>query len=143
MPQGVIGVQVAAANASSLLQQIEDSERLGIAAVWTTSEGVDALTLFAAAAIRTSRVLMGTAITRAATRHPISMAQQAAVVDQLGPRRLRLGIGPVNPGQSAIYGPGPARPLAHLHAYIRTVKSLLETGAVDLEEAGVVAHARL
>jgi len=136
-------VQVAGADAPALLRAIEDAEKLGIPAVWTTSEGVDSLTLFPAAAVRTSRILLGTAIVRAATRHPVSMAQQAAVVGQLAPGRLRLGIGPVNPNQAGIYGPGPARPLAHLRAYIGAVKLLLETGAVDVDHDGVVAHARL
>lgn len=143
MTQATIGIQVAAPDAPTLLRQIEDAEQIGIAAVWATSEGVDALTLFAAAAVRSSRILMGTAITRAAPRHPIGMAQQAAVVGQLAPGRFRLGIGPANPNQAAIYGPGPSRPLAHLRTYIETVKSLLDRGAADVDDAGVVAHARL
>jgi len=114
MLQGILGVQVAAPEAPALLREIEAAEQLGIPAIWTTSEGVDALTLFAAAAVRTSRVRLGTAIVRAATRHPVSIAQQAAVIAQLAPGRLRLGVGPAIPGQAAFYGPGPARPLAHL-----------------------------
>lgn len=143
MAQGTIGVQVAATDAPSLLKQIEEAEKLGIPAVWATSDLVDALTLFAAAAARTGRVLMGTAITRAGPRHPISMAQQAAVVGQLAPGRFRLGIGPWLARQAAMYGPGPTRSLAHLRAYIRTVKGLLQAGEADVEEAGVVAHSRL
>src|SRR6476660_10296478 len=134
MANAIIGMQVAATDAAELLAAIEQAEKLGVQAVWTTSEGVDALTLFAAAAVRTQRVLMGTAIVRAATRHPVSMAQQAAVIAQLAPHRLRLGIGPVNARQASIYGPAPKRPLAHLRAYIRAVKSLLETGKVDIDE---------
>jgi alkanesulfonate monooxygenase SsuD/methylene tetrahydromethanopterin reductase-like flavin-dependent oxidoreductase (luciferase family) len=143
MANAIIGMQVAATDAAELLAAVERAEELGVPAVWTTSEGVEALTLFAAAAVRTQRVLMGTAIVRAATRHPVSMAQQAAVIAQLAPRRLRLGIGPVNTRQASIYGPAPKRPLAHLRAYIRAVKSLLETGQVDLDEDGVVAQSRL
>lgn len=143
MAQGTIGVQVAASDAPGLLKQIEDAEKLGIPAVWATSDPVDALTLFAAAAARTDRVLMGTAITRAGPRHPISMAQQAAVVGQLAPGRFRLGIGPALARQSAMYGPLPQRSLAHLRAYLRAVKALLQDGEANVEEAGVVAHGRL
>ena len=143
MAQGTIGVQLGAGDAAGLLKQIEEAEQLGIPAVWAPSDPVDSLTVFAAAAVRTSRVLMGTAITRAAPRHPISMAQQVAVIGQLAPGRFRLGVGPAVPRQADMYGPMPASPLAHLRAYIHAVKGLLETGAVDIEEAGVVAHARL
>ena len=143
MAQGTIGVQIAASDAHGLLAKVEEAERLGVGAVWATSEGVDPLTLFAAAAVQTSKVLMGTAITRAATRHPIGMAQQAAVLAQLAPGRFRLGVGPIIPGHAAFYGPGPARSLAHLRAYIGAVKSLLETGTADVDEAGVVARGRL
>ena len=94
MSNAIIGLQVAATDAAELVTAIEHAEELGVPAIWTTSEGVESLTLFAAAAVRTQRVLMGTAIVRAATRHPLSMAQQAAVVAQLAPGRLRLGIGP-------------------------------------------------
>lgn len=143
MEGSTLGIQVAAANAPALLSDIETAERLGIPAIWTTSEGVDGLTLYAAAAVRTSNVILGTAIVRAATRHPIGLAQQAATVAQLAPGRLRLGIGPIHPGQAGTYGSVPAKPLAHLRAYITAVRSLLDTGSVDIDEAGVVAHARL
>jgi alkanesulfonate monooxygenase SsuD/methylene tetrahydromethanopterin reductase-like flavin-dependent oxidoreductase (luciferase family) len=143
MAHGIIGVQVGSTDAAELLRQIEHAEQLGIPAIWTTSEGVDALTLFAAAAVRTQKVLLGTAIVRAATRHPISMAQQAAAIAQLAPNRLRLGIGPVNARQATIYGPAPKRPLAHLRAYISAVRSLLETGEVEIDEDGVVARGRI
>jgi alkanesulfonate monooxygenase SsuD/methylene tetrahydromethanopterin reductase-like flavin-dependent oxidoreductase (luciferase family) len=143
LAQGIVGVQVAAPDARSLLSQIESAEREGIGAVWVTSEGFDGLTLFAAAAVRTERILLGTSIVRAATRHPIGLAQQAATVAQLAPERLQLGIGPVHPGQAGMYGPVPRRPLAHLGAYIRSVRTLLEAGSVDVDEDGVVAHGRL
>ena len=143
MANGTIGVGLAPGDATHLLQQVEHLEQLGVPAAWATSEGADPLTLFAAAAVRTSRILLGTAIVRAGTRHPIGLAQQAAVLAQLAPGRFRLGIGPVIPSQTATYGPGPKRPLAHLAAYIRVVRALLETGVADVEEAGIIAHGRL
>ena len=76
----MISVQVAAPDAAGLLSAIEDAERLGLQAVWATSDPVDSLTLMAAAAVRTERMVLGTAITRVVTRHVIGMAQQAATV---------------------------------------------------------------
>jgi alkanesulfonate monooxygenase SsuD/methylene tetrahydromethanopterin reductase-like flavin-dependent oxidoreductase (luciferase family) len=143
LSRGIVGVQVAASDGGTLLSQIEHADRLGIGAIWITSEGVDGLTLFAAAAMRTERVLLGTAIVRAATRHPIGLAQQAATIAQLAPGRLRLGIGPIHPGQAGMYGPVPQRPLAHLRAYIKTVRTLLHTGTVEVDEEGLTARGRL
>jgi alkanesulfonate monooxygenase SsuD/methylene tetrahydromethanopterin reductase-like flavin-dependent oxidoreductase (luciferase family) len=143
MAQGTIGVQVAAMDAPGLLKQIENAERLGIEAVWATSDPVDSLTVMAAAAVRTERVLLGTAITRAVTRHPLAMAQHAAVVAQLSSGRFRLGLGPVHRGQVGAYGPVPQRALAHFGSYLRTVKQLLSGVPVDVDENGVVAHGRL
>jgi alkanesulfonate monooxygenase SsuD/methylene tetrahydromethanopterin reductase-like flavin-dependent oxidoreductase (luciferase family) len=143
LARGIVGVQVAAEDAPSLLRQIEQAERLGIGAVWITSEGFDGLTVFAAAAVQTERVLLGTAIVRAATRHPIGLAQQAATIAQLAPGRLRLGVGPVHPGQAGMYGQVPQRPLAHLRAYIESLRTLLATGVVEVEKDGVTARGRL
>jgi alkanesulfonate monooxygenase SsuD/methylene tetrahydromethanopterin reductase-like flavin-dependent oxidoreductase (luciferase family) len=53
----------------------------------------DTLTLFAAAAARTSSVRLGTAIVPTYPRHPLALAQQALALDDLAPGRLRLGIG--------------------------------------------------
>jgi len=143
MARGTIGVQVAALDAAGLLGQIEHAERLGIQAVWATSDPVDSLTLMTAAAVRTEKLLLGTAITRAVTRHPIGMAQQAAVVAQLAPGRFRLGLGPIHGGQASTYGPTPPRSLAHFGSYIRTVAALLRGERVDVDENGVVAHSQL
>jgi alkanesulfonate monooxygenase SsuD/methylene tetrahydromethanopterin reductase-like flavin-dependent oxidoreductase (luciferase family) len=143
MADGTIGVQLAAPDAPRLLNEIRRADQLGIPAVWAISEPVDALELFAAAAVVTERILMGTAITRTYPRHPIGTAQQAAVVADLAPCRFRLGLGPSGRNSESIYGIPYVRPLAHLRAYVRVVKSLLQEGAVDLDEAGVVAHFRL
>lgn len=146
MPDGTIGVQVQGRNAAELLDGIVRAEGLGIPAVWLTTGGTapDALTVFAAAAMRTERILLGTAITPTFPRHPIVAAQQALTVATLAPGRLRLGVGPSHkPTIEGMFGIPFQRPLAHLRAYLTVLKGLLQEGAADLEEAGIVAHARL
>ena len=146
MADGTIGVQVQARDAAGLVDGIVHAEELGIPAVWLTTGGTapDGLTVLAAAAVRTQRVLLGTAITPTFPRHPIVTAQQALAVAALAPGRFRLGVGPSHkPGIEGMFGIPFVRPLPHLRAYLRVLQGLLQDGAADVDEAGIVAHARL
>lgn len=143
MPAGTIGAHVLAPDAPRLLAEIERVERLGIPAVWLIGNPVDPLPVFAAAAVRTERILLGTAIIRTWPRHPIVAAEEAAAIAGLAPGRFRLGVGPASRNIEEIYGIPYVRPLAHLRAYVKVLKGLLQEGAADVDEAGVVAHHRL
>lgn len=146
MATGTIGVQVQARDAAGLVERIVHAEELGIPAVWLTTGGTaaDALTVFAAAAMRTERILMGTAIIPTFPRHPIAVAQQVVAIEALAPGRLRLGVGPSHkPAMEGTFGIPFVRPLAHLRAYLHVLKGLLQQGAADVDEAGIIAHARL
>jgi F420-dependent oxidoreductase-like protein len=146
MPEGTIGVQVVARDAAGLVDGIVRAEQMGIPAVWLTTGGTapDGLTVLAAAATRTQRVLVGTAIVPTFPRHPIVVAQQALAVAGLAPGRLRLGVGPSHkPTIEGMFGIPFQRPLAHLRAYLKVLKGLLQEGAAEVDEAGIVARARL
>ena len=146
MADGTIGVTVHARDAAGVVEGIVRAERMGVPAVWLTTGGTapDALTVFAAAAVRTERVLLGTAITPTFPRHPIVTVQQTVALASLAPGRFRLGVGPSHKlGIEAAFGIPFKRPLAHLRAYLTVLKGLLQDGAVDVDEAGIVAHARL
>jgi alkanesulfonate monooxygenase SsuD/methylene tetrahydromethanopterin reductase-like flavin-dependent oxidoreductase (luciferase family) len=144
MAGGRIGVQIEVTTAPAFLDAVQRAERLGIPAVWATSgDPLDSLALFAAAAARSERVLLGTAVTRTFSRHPIVIALETITVAQLAPGRFRLGLGASSQRIQSWYGVTIPRPIAHTRAYIRAVKALLETGAVDLAEEGVVARYRL
>jgi len=94
MDQKRIGVVVSAADSAGILARIEQAEQLGIPAAWLTTggTGLDALTLYAAAAVRTSRIRLGTSITPILPRHPLVVVQQVQVLAQLAPGRFRLGL---------------------------------------------------
>lgn len=146
MASGTIGVHVVAPDAARIVDGIVHAEELGIPAVWLTTGGTapDGLTVLAAAAMRTSRVLLGTSIIPTFPRHPIVTAQQSLALAALAPGRFRLGVGPSHkPAMEGVFGIPFRRPLAHLRAYLRVLKGLLQEGAADVEEAGIVAHARL
>jgi alkanesulfonate monooxygenase SsuD/methylene tetrahydromethanopterin reductase-like flavin-dependent oxidoreductase (luciferase family) len=61
--------------------------------VWEAAYGPDAWSLLAAAAVRTSRVKLGTMLTPLPWRRPWKAASQAATVDQLSGGRAVIGVG--------------------------------------------------
>src|SRR5437667_7921317 len=68
--------------------------------VWEAAYGVDAWTLLAAIAARTTRVRLGTLLTPLPWRRPWKVASQVATVDQLSGGRaiLAVGVGAVDTG---------------------------------------------
>jgi alkanesulfonate monooxygenase SsuD/methylene tetrahydromethanopterin reductase-like flavin-dependent oxidoreductase (luciferase family) len=145
MPERRIGVVVRGNNAGDVLAVIERAEELGIHAVWMTTGGarLDSLTVFAAAALRTRRLLMGTSIVPTFPRHPMVMVQQTQVVAQLAPGRFRLGVGPSHRPMMESMGFNFTSPIGHLREYVHVLKALLQQGRVDFDGTYVKAHATI
>lgn len=102
------------------------AEELGFGGVWMAdSQSVfrDALMALALAAVRTRKVLLGTAVTNPITRHPAVIAGAFASLEELAPGRVRIGLGS---GESALYAIGlqPAR-LARLEEAAQALRSLV------------------
>src|SRR5580658_8671792 len=81
-----------------LLALAERAEALGYDAVWVGDSLLarprhDPLTLLAAVAARTRKVLVGTAVFLPALRNPVVLAHQLATLDQISEGRLVLGAG--------------------------------------------------
>ncbi|MGE3962414.1 MAG: LLM class flavin-dependent oxidoreductase [Dehalococcoidia bacterium] len=142
----VAGVSIQAFTAEEFVQQVRQAEEAGIGTAWTTiggAGGADPLTAAAAAFAATSRIRVGTAIIPTWPRHPLALASQALALHQLAPGRLRLGVGPSHePMMTASYGVEWRTPLTHLREYLTALRSLFQTGAVDLDGSHVTAHAR-
>ena len=81
-----------------MLALAERAEALGFSSVWvgdslTARPRHEPLTLLAAAAARTRRVALGTAVLLPALRHPLVLAHAVATVDRISEGRLILGVG--------------------------------------------------
>ena len=89
------GVVLPGGTANQQLEQAVAAEQAGWDGVfvWEAGYGVDAWTLLAAMAARTSRVRLGTMLTPLPWRRPWKVASQVATLDQLSAGRVILGIG--------------------------------------------------
>ena len=144
MPGRTVGIVISAPDTISALAEIREAEDMGISAAWLTSGsgGGDALTLLAAAATQTERILLGTSIVRSWSRHPVTMAEQAQVIGALAPGRFRLGVGPSHKVSiERTFGVDFHAPLGHLKEYLRIVKGLTQKGTVDFDGRYYTAHA--
>ena len=142
MPDRLIGVAIRGNKASEALEMIAQAEQLGIQAAWMTTGGarLDSITTFAAAALRTQHIKLGTSIVPTFPRHPLVMVQQTQVVAQLAPGRFRLGVGPSHRPSMEAMGMTFTSPLGHLREYLRILKALLQTGRVDFDGTYYKAH---
>ena len=137
-----LGVHIAARSAPELVEGIVNAERQGLDAVWITVGGVapDPFAVFAVAATRTERIMLGTSIVPTFPRHPLIVAQGAMSVDQFAPGRFRLGVGPSHqPGVEGMWGIPFERPLAHLREYLTILNAVLGEGRVSF--TGEMLHA--
>lgn len=129
-----VGLAVQATDVTTTITRIREAEYAGVQQVWMTqSPGMlDTLTLFAAAAVQTTRIRLGTSIVPVYPRHPLVMAQQAATIDALAPGRLRLGVGPSHRHvMESMYGLSMLSPLAYLREYVEVMRQALWEGHVD------------
>ncbi|MCY3734274.1 MAG: LLM class flavin-dependent oxidoreductase, partial [Chloroflexi bacterium] len=95
-----IGVHIALQNiqmmnAPALIDGIVAADRDGLDTAWLTVGGPapDPFAVFVGAALSgAERITFGTSIVPTYPRHPISMVQGAASVDQMAPGRMILGL---------------------------------------------------
>lgn len=129
-----VGLVVTGATALAAVENIIAAEAAGVRQIWMTQStpAPDTLTLFAAAAVQTTRIRMGTAIVPTYPRHPLALAQHALTLNDLAPNRLRLGVGPSHrPIIEGVYGLPMPSPLNHLREYVGVLHTLLDTGSAD------------
>ena len=105
----------------------ELAERTGIDQIWTAEAyGSDAWTPLAWWGSRTSRVLLGTAVSQLSARPPVTLAMTAMTMDHLTRGRVLLGIGTSNPQVvEGWYGQPYPRPLERTREYIDIVRQVI------------------
>jgi alkanesulfonate monooxygenase SsuD/methylene tetrahydromethanopterin reductase-like flavin-dependent oxidoreductase (luciferase family) len=131
-----VGLAVARLDTATLVKTIIAAEEAGVRQIWSTQSPLqpDTLTVFAAAAVQTKKIRLGTAIVPTYPRHPLTMAMQALVLNELAPGRLRLGIGSSHkPIIEGVYGMELVKPLAYLREYVEIVRAALWDGKVDYQ----------
>ena len=122
---------------SEFCGMVEEIEALGLSHLWLTDSSLHARNCYAyltLASARSSRLLLGTAVTNPATRHPAITAAAAATVDEISGGRLILGIGAGDRPLLAL-GLRPS-PLATLEAAIDGIRRLWRGEEVDLRSRG-------
>src|SRR5213083_3292021 len=90
-------------DARSILEQLEQAilaEEVGFDGVWLTEHNftgesvyVDPIPFAAALAMRTQRIRIGFAVIQMALRHPVRLATQLSLLDNLSDGRLDVGVG--------------------------------------------------
>lgn len=129
-----VGFAVFGSDAKVVVETIVAAEAAGVRQVWMTqtTPAPDTLMIFAAAAMRTTSIRMGTAIVPTYPRHPLALAQQALTLGDIAPERLRLGIGPSHrPVIENVYGITMTSPLAHLREYVEVLRAALWEGKIS------------
>jgi 5,10-methylenetetrahydromethanopterin reductase len=122
---------------------VEEIESLGFDHLWLTDSSLHARNCYAyltLAAARSSRLLIGTAVTNPATRHPAITAAAAATIDEISGGRMILGIGAGDRPLLAL-GLRPSR-LATVEAAIAGMRALWRGETVDLNAGDLSAGAR-
>ena len=126
-----VGFVVERTGAAAAIKQIVAAEEAGIRQIRMNQAYLDTLTIFAAAATKTSKVRLGTAIVQTYPRHPLALAQQVGLND-IAPGRFRLGIGPSHSSIiEGIFGLPQRKPLVHLREYVEVLRAILWEGKVN------------
>jgi probable F420-dependent oxidoreductase len=110
------------------------AEQRGFGCVWKgESNSRDPLVLLSAYAARTSRLGLGTAIYHMFGRSPVTLAIQAATLNEYAEGRLLLGLGVANETIAAWHGDTYDKPLRRIREYVEIVRAAYSGERVEYE----------
>lgn len=120
--------------AAGVIDLVEVAEDVGFGAFWKgESNSTDPLVLISAAASRTKKIQLGTAIYHIYGRSPVALGIQAATLQDLSNGRLLLGLGVANKSIAAWHGGVFDRPLRRAREYIEIVRRTAAGEKVEYE----------
>ena len=121
-------------NASEIVRLIKLAEDLGYTSAWVAEgHGGDQFAILSAAAVQTSRIKLGTAITSVYVRTAPTLAMAAMTVDQLSEGRMILGVGSshrvqVEPEHGVTY----TKPITRTRETVQFVRDLMHDGVASI-----------
>ncbi len=116
------------------LERVKLAEGLGYEAVFDTHIAArDGLMLLSAYAHVTSTIKIGTGVLPCFPRHPVSLAIEAATLDELSGGRLILGVGPSHQiTMENWYGIPMKKPLTQMKEYVDILRQIFTKNAAQL-----------
>jgi probable F420-dependent oxidoreductase len=118
---------------AEIVECIQLAEELGYESAWMAEgHGGDQFAVLAAAAAKTRRIRLGTAISSVFVRSAPTIAMAAATVDDLSGGRFVLGLGSSHRVQvEGEHGIAYAEPIARVRETVDVVRALLRDGVVS------------
>ena len=110
----------------SAVERVRLAERLGYNSAYTTHiAGRDSLTVLAAYAAATERLVLGTGVLPIYSRTPVATAQAAATVDEMSRGRLVLGLGVSHRVTvEGWYGQQIEKPVREMREYVSILRAM-------------------
>lgn len=120
--------------AAGVIDLVALAEDVGFGAFWKgESNSTDPMVLLAAAASRTKRIKLGTAVYHIYGRSPVTLGIQSATLQDLSGGRLLLGLGVANKNIAGWHGGVFDRPLRRVREYVEIVRKVAAGERVEYE----------
>ncbi|HEX9697735.1 MAG TPA: LLM class flavin-dependent oxidoreductase [Actinomycetota bacterium] len=117
------------------VSRVQLAESLGYEAAFSThTTGRDGLMTLAAYAAATKRIRLGTGVVPALPRHPLSLAIEAATLDEISGGRLILGVGPSHKvTMEGWYDIPMDKPYSQMREYVTILRQMFTTDGASFE----------
>ncbi|HVA81819.1 MAG TPA: LLM class flavin-dependent oxidoreductase [Candidatus Binataceae bacterium] len=114
---------------AALIEWSKAAEDAGLAGVFMTEAGSDALACSLALGMHTKRIMLGTAISNIYLRHPVLLANEAAAVQEFTGGRFILGLGTGHREMNTILKIDMGDPMTRMRETVAAIRKPLEGGA--------------